>query len=236
MLERRYASQFARPDIQLSLNTSSTTTNQTIVITAEQATNLRNRNASLDAELDKLTPPGAKPEINRLLEPISVVPTSVPTNTIPAIAKVDNEILTTDSPSITSSIREEDPLVNQKASTTKSIGVVEETPPASGTRTPDAGARGVEPNLPPNSKSVSNSSNYGREKRKKRSQGTKARAALAVPPIPAKVAASTKSSASVKILKKSAVDNSGKSKKPGYSGVLERALAAKQKEIRTENP
>ena len=36
MLERKYASQFARPDIQLSLNTSNTTTNQTIVITAEQ--------------------------------------------------------------------------------------------------------------------------------------------------------------------------------------------------------
>ena len=212
MLERKYASQFARPDIQLSLNTSNTTTNQTIVITAEQAGQLKARNASLDAELDKLTPPGAKPEINRLLEPIKHTGPIIPIMSPEHISSDIAGSMDASSKDSLKASQEEDPFVNQKTNTTKSIGVVEETPPAPATRTPDAGSRGVEPNLPPNSKSVSNSSNYGREKRKKRSQGTKARAALAVPPIPAKVAAS-------KILKKSAVDNSGKSKKPGKSGV-----------------
>ena len=144
MLERKYASQFARPDIQLSLNTSNTTTNQTIVITAEQATNLRNRNASLDAELDKLTPPGAKPEINRLLEPIKG------DRTVSTIPEDHKSLILKESDGQPSQLHnelpngEEDPFVNQKTNTTKSIGVVEETPPAPATRTPDAGSRGVE--------------------------------------------------------------------------------------------
>ena len=223
MFERRYASQFARPDIQLSLNTSNTTTNQTIVITAEHAANLRNRNASLDAELDKLTPPGAKPEINRLLEPIKG------DRTVSTIPEDHKSLILKESDGQPSQLHnelpngEEDPFVNQKTNTTKSIGVVEETPPASGTRTPDAGSRGVEPNLPPKSKSVASSSNYGSKPRKKRSQGTKARAALAVPPLAAKIIKPVKSSprspAPAPILKKSAVDNSGKSSKSGKSGV-----------------
>ena len=144
MLERKYASQFARPDIQLSLNTSNTTTNQTIVITAEHAANLRNRNASLDAELDKLTPPGAKPEISRLLEPIKGDRTP---GTIPEERK---SLIVKESDSQPGQLHnelpngEEDPSASRKTSTTKSIGVVEETPPAPATRTPDAGARGVE--------------------------------------------------------------------------------------------
>ena len=230
MFERRYASQFARPDIQLSLNTSNTTTNQTIVITAEHAANLRSRNASLDAELDKLTPPGAKPEINRLLEPIKHTGPIIP---IMSPEHISSDIAGPADASSKDSLKasqEEDPFVNQKTNTTKSIGVVEETPPASGTRTPDAGSRGVEPNLPPKSKSVVSSSNYSSKRRKKVSQGTKARAALGVSKS-AKSAKSTKStkstkssasasvSASAPILKKSAVDNSGKSSKPGKSGV-----------------
>ena len=47
MLERKYASQLSKPEVQLSLNTGASVTNNTLVITAEQAQGLRIRNASL---------------------------------------------------------------------------------------------------------------------------------------------------------------------------------------------
>ena len=55
MLERKYPQQLARPEIQLQVNASSTT-NNTLIITAEQASNLKSRSSAIEAELVKLKP------------------------------------------------------------------------------------------------------------------------------------------------------------------------------------
>jgi hypothetical protein len=60
MLERKYPSQLARPEIQLQVNASSTTTNNTLIITAEQAESLRSRSNAIAAELTKLETPSAR--------------------------------------------------------------------------------------------------------------------------------------------------------------------------------
>ena len=54
MLERQYASQLSKPEVQLSLNTGANVTNNTLVVTAEVAANLRNRHASMTEEVAKL--------------------------------------------------------------------------------------------------------------------------------------------------------------------------------------
>ena len=64
MLERKYASQLSKPEVQLSLNTGANVTNNTLVITAEQAQGLRNRNASIDQELQKLSPPSVRHNVS----------------------------------------------------------------------------------------------------------------------------------------------------------------------------
>jgi hypothetical protein len=54
-LERAHCAEFSRPEIQLhQLNTQINQVNQTIVITAEQASHLRSRNAAIDKELDEI--------------------------------------------------------------------------------------------------------------------------------------------------------------------------------------
>ena len=63
MLERKYASQFAKPELQLQVNASTSTTNQTLVITTEQAADFKTRNASIDAELSKLSPPARRQDM-----------------------------------------------------------------------------------------------------------------------------------------------------------------------------
>ena len=133
MLERKYPGQLSKPEVQLSLSTSTSTTNNTLVITAEVAENLRTRNASLDQELQKLVPPA-----NR---------------TGPIIPIMGPEHISSASP-----VR--DSIASQVSNRTESIDVVEEPPPAPAGGTPYAAAEGRASNLPPNSKSVENSRNY----------------------------------------------------------------------------
>jgi hypothetical protein len=59
MLERKYPSLLARPEIQLQVNTASVT-NNTIVITAEQAKSMQARTNAIEAELTKLVPPSTR--------------------------------------------------------------------------------------------------------------------------------------------------------------------------------
>ena len=60
-LERRYPDRWAKPEVLLNINSSgANVTNNTLVITAEQAQGLRNRNATIDEALSKLSPPSAR--------------------------------------------------------------------------------------------------------------------------------------------------------------------------------
>lgn len=55
-LERAHCAEFSRPEIQLhQLNTQINQTNNTIVITAEQASHLKERNQRLDKQLDEIS-------------------------------------------------------------------------------------------------------------------------------------------------------------------------------------
>jgi hypothetical protein len=53
MLERQYATQLSKPEVQLNL-TASSTTNNTLVITAEAARELQSRASIIDAQVEKL--------------------------------------------------------------------------------------------------------------------------------------------------------------------------------------
>lgn len=53
MLERQYATQLSKPEVQLNLSASSTT-NNTLVITAEAARELQARASTVEAEVEKL--------------------------------------------------------------------------------------------------------------------------------------------------------------------------------------
>jgi hypothetical protein len=55
MLERKYPSQLAKPEIQLAVNTSQTT-NNVLVISAERAANLHARANAIEAQVAKLKP------------------------------------------------------------------------------------------------------------------------------------------------------------------------------------
>lgn len=57
MLERKYPGQLSKPEIQLQLNSTANTTNNTLIITAEQAEGLKARNSVLNDALSRLTPP-----------------------------------------------------------------------------------------------------------------------------------------------------------------------------------
>ena len=60
MLKRQYPGQLSKPEVQLSLNTGASVTNNTLVITAEQAQGLKLRNVALDEQLQRLVPPGSQ--------------------------------------------------------------------------------------------------------------------------------------------------------------------------------
>ena len=119
MLERKYPGQLSKPEVQLSLSTGASVTNNTLVITAEQAQGLQIRNASIDEALSKLSPPA-----NR---------------TGPIIPIMSPEHIGTDvsSPS-------QDPNNNELANKTLSSSVVLAGEGTAPTGTPDARAEAVE--------------------------------------------------------------------------------------------
>lgn len=141
MLERKYASQLARPDIQLQVNAANSTTNNTLVITAEQASGLRARSATIDQELQKLVPPGSK---TGPIIPI-MSPEHMSDKTREAIIEANTE---------------GEPIDDTSTSTSEKDFVKEEAPGATPTRTPYARRAAPEPHLTPNLKSVISSSNY----------------------------------------------------------------------------
>jgi hypothetical protein len=167
MLERKYASQLAKPEIQLQLNTGNTT-NNTLVITAEQAANLRNRNANLDQALSKLSPPASRSD--------NVIP-----NVIQQTQVADNQSANSnqqfEADPVTStphSKTSNDPvgLKHRKAKTLEILTVdtssnktpldsvaVKPSPPAAPTRTPKAAATPPLPSLAPKPKNSDNSRN-----------------------------------------------------------------------------
>lgn len=53
-LERRYPMQFSRPEVQLTIASSTTNTHQTLVVTAEAANELVSKAKAMDAEVSKL--------------------------------------------------------------------------------------------------------------------------------------------------------------------------------------
>ena len=132
MLERKYPGQLSKPEVQLSLNTDARVTNNTLVITAEQAQGLKNRNAILDEALSKLSPPASRSPV-----------------ITPFMSGKEVE----------GSVREtsQDPVSDLTPSRTKSIGVVETPPATAPTRTPDARAGESEPKPPPKSKNLKSS-------------------------------------------------------------------------------
>ena len=55
MLERKYAAQLAKPELQLQVNASSQqTTNNVLIVSAERAASLTSRASSMEGELNKL--------------------------------------------------------------------------------------------------------------------------------------------------------------------------------------
>lgn len=59
-LERRYPSEFAKPEVQLTLASTTNTTHQTLVVTAEVANDLAKRASTVDSEVSKLLDAKAK--------------------------------------------------------------------------------------------------------------------------------------------------------------------------------
>ena len=53
-LERRFPLQFAKPEIQLSVNNNNTTVNNTLVVTAEMAGEMKNRTSPIEMKIEKL--------------------------------------------------------------------------------------------------------------------------------------------------------------------------------------
>lgn len=54
MLERKYPTQFAKPEIQLAVNTSSHITHNTLIVTAEVAREIGDRAKAAEAKFDRL--------------------------------------------------------------------------------------------------------------------------------------------------------------------------------------
>ena len=135
MLERKYPGQLSKPEVQLSLNTGASVTNNTLVITAEQAQGLKIRNANLDEQLSKLSPPGSKTG--------PIIPIMSPEH-------LEGEVRETS----------QDPNNNELANKTLSSSVVLAAEGAAPTGTPDVGAGEVEPNLLPKLQPSKHSSNY----------------------------------------------------------------------------
>jgi hypothetical protein len=146
-LERRYPDRWAKPEVLLNLNTgANSVTNNTLVITAEQAEGLKARNAILDQALSKLSPPASRTgPIIPIMSPEHIGDEVSETNT----GAGAGEILTAD----------------VSTSKTVSDSVVEKPPGATPTRTPDDADGDSKPNLPPNFKSVES---YGNSKKNSR--------------------------------------------------------------------
>jgi hypothetical protein len=53
-LERRYPTEFAKPEIQLAINTTNQTVNNTLIVTAEVAHGISSRVKDVDAKIEKL--------------------------------------------------------------------------------------------------------------------------------------------------------------------------------------
>jgi hypothetical protein len=53
-LERRYPTEFAKPEIQLAINTTNQTVNNTLIITAEVAHGISSRVKEVDAKIERL--------------------------------------------------------------------------------------------------------------------------------------------------------------------------------------
>jgi hypothetical protein len=54
MLERKYPTQFAKPEVQLQINTTNQTVNNTLIVTAEVAHQMSGRVKDADAKVDEL--------------------------------------------------------------------------------------------------------------------------------------------------------------------------------------
>ena len=54
MLERKYPTQFAKPEIQLQINNNNQTVNNTLVVTAEVAHGISSRVKEVDAKIERL--------------------------------------------------------------------------------------------------------------------------------------------------------------------------------------
>ena len=118
-LERRYPDRWAKPEVLLNINSSgANVTNNTLVITAEQAQGLKIRNASLDEALSKLSPPASRTG--------PIIPIMSPEH-------IEGEV---SSPS-------QDPVSDLTPSITKSSSVVLAPEGAAPTGTPDARAEAV---------------------------------------------------------------------------------------------
>ena len=139
MLERKYPGQLSKPEVQLSLNSGDSVTNNTLVITAEQAQGLKNRNAILDEALAKLTPPGSSRASNGLLDAPS---RETPLN--PSNSDKNSDKKTEFSVEGSVSSPSQDPASNLITSRTKSSDVVLAPEGAAPTGTPDVAAAGVD--------------------------------------------------------------------------------------------
>ena len=139
MLERKYASQLSKPEVQLSLNTGASVTNNTLVITAEQAQGLRNRNANLDEALAKLTPPGSSRASNGLLD---ASPRETPPEPSDSAKNSDKKAGFSSEGEVRGT--SQDPNNNELASKTLSSSVALAGEGAAPTGTPDAAAAAVE--------------------------------------------------------------------------------------------
>ena len=128
-LERRYPDRWAKPEVLLNVNAGSNVTNNTLVITAEQAArDLRNRNANIDKALQELVPPGSRDRTH---------------GTIPEEAK---SLIIKDSASQLHSVVPNDgeSLINDSVpNKAESIDDLSATTPAPLPRTPDVAAAGV---------------------------------------------------------------------------------------------
>ena len=149
-LERRYPDRWAKPEVLLNINSSgANVTNNTLVITAEQAQGLRNRNATIDEALSKLSPPSARAAMTDVMTNVMTNDSASPKSLEIKAGASNCELLA------------EEFLPNKEhAEKTLSSSVVLAEGATAPARTPDAGAGESEPKPPPKSKSVENSSNY----------------------------------------------------------------------------
>ena len=140
-LERRYPDRWAKPEVLLNLNTGSNVTNNTLVITAEQAQGLKLRNVALDEQLSKLSPPSARAVMSDVITNDDARANSL------EIKVGEGSCL--DTPIVS----EAGTLPNKEhEEKTLSSSVVLAPGATAPTGTPDAGLGKVEPFLPPKSK------------------------------------------------------------------------------------